>query len=94
VIANGDFCCTAVEVRSWPDSAVAGIRQERQLSEDELPYTTIDVSVSGTSVRDPPTCGYFQKAGGVFQKNPGMNTNSVMRVPLQTRLMEHSGTTR
>jgi hypothetical protein len=51
------------------DPAVAGIRQERQLSEDELPYRTIDMNVSGTSVRGPPICDYFPKAGGVFQKN-------------------------
>ena len=33
---------TPVDVSSWPDSAVAGIRLERQLSEDELPYTAIE----------------------------------------------------
>jgi len=28
--------------RNWPDSAVAGIHLERQLSEDELPYMAIE----------------------------------------------------
>ena len=53
-------------------------------------------NVSGTAVsdRDPPIRDFFQKAGRVFQKNRGMNANSVMRVPLQTRLLEHSGATR
>jgi len=29
-------------IPTLPDSAVAGIRLERQLSEDELPYTAIE----------------------------------------------------
>ncbi len=33
--------CTA-RVWSWPNSAVVGIRPERQLSRDELPYTAIE----------------------------------------------------
>jgi hypothetical protein len=32
----------AADFRKWSDSAVAGIRLERQLSEDELPYTAIE----------------------------------------------------
>ena len=53
-------------------------------------------NVSGTAVRDrdPTIRDYFQKAGRFFSEDRGMNAYSVMRVPLQTRLLEHSGPTR
>lgn len=50
-LRHGARCCRdlprdrrhrRLDVSSWPDSAVAGIRLERQLSEDELPYTAIE----------------------------------------------------
>ena len=31
-----------LHVRNWPDSAVIGIRLERQLSGDKLPYTAVE----------------------------------------------------
>ena len=51
-------------------------------------------NVSGTAVsdRDPPIRDFFPKSWKVF--SDGINANSVMRVPLQTRLLEHSGPTR
>lgn len=42
-------------------------------------------NVSGTAVRDrdPPMRDYFPKCWKGFQKNPGRNANSVVRVPSQ-----------
>jgi hypothetical protein len=44
-LSNAGFRSLPSDVAYWPDSAVAGIRLERQLSEDELP--TRQLSTTG-----------------------------------------------
>jgi len=64
------------------------VRQRPTRTIDRRPSTIRNVSGSAVAKRDPPI------RDKDLSRNRGMNANSVMRVPLQTRLLEHSGPTR
>jgi hypothetical protein len=57
-------------------------------------YAAWCIGAQDREERIPATAIISKRLEGFFQNNRGMNTNSVMRAPLQTRFMQHSGATR